>query len=79
MIYNVASILLGFESGSKGQVSLMAMILALILIPAQSIAEEYVFRGFFMQTFGSWFKNPYLAIIIQAIILLQFIHIILLV
>ena len=40
----------------------------MILIPAQCIAEEYVFRGILMQTFGSWFKIPVLAIIIQAIL-----------
>ena len=33
-------------------------ILCLILVPLQCIAEEYIFRGLFMQTFGSWFKIP---------------------
>ena len=43
-------------------------ILCLILVPLQCIAEEYIFRGLFMQTFGSWFKIPILAIILQAVI-----------
>ena len=46
----------------------MAMILSLILIPAQCIAEEHMFRGLLMQTLGSWFNIPVLAIIIQAVI-----------
>ena len=62
------SIFLGNESGGSSQVSLMAMILSLILIPAQCIAEEHMFRGLLMQTLGSWFKIPVLAIIIQAVI-----------
>ena len=44
------------------------MVLSLILIPLQCIAEEYVFRGALMQALGSWFKIPILAIVIQAII-----------
>ena len=62
------SIIIYPESGSKSNVSLITMILSLILIPAQCIAEEYVFRGILMQTLGSWFKIPILAIIIQAIL-----------
>ena len=43
-------------------------ILCLILVPLQCIAEEYIFCGLFMQTFGSWFKIPILAIILHAVI-----------
>ena len=68
LAFNVISIFLGNESGGSSQVSLMAMILSLILIPAQCIAEEHMFRGLLMQTLGSWFKIPVLAIIIQAVI-----------
>lgn len=34
----------------------------------QCIAEEYLFRSFLMQTFGSWFKIPVLAIVLQTLI-----------
>ncbi len=44
------------------------LIATLILVPLQCIAEEYAFRGLIMQTFGSWFKIPVLAIILQSII-----------
>ena len=44
------------------------MIISLIIIPAQCIVEEHVFRGLIMQTLGAWFKNPILAIIIQSVI-----------
>ena len=57
-------------TGSKGTSNLSIAFLAVILIfvPLQSIAEEYVFRGLFMQTLGSWFKIPVLVIVLQAII-----------
>ncbi len=56
--------------GPKGasNISIAFILVLLICVPLQSIAEEYVFRGFIMQTFGSWFNIPILAIAIQAII-----------
>lgn len=39
-----------------------------ILGPLQCIAEEYAFRGLLMQTFGSWFRVPVLAILLQAVV-----------
>ena len=56
--------------GPKGTAhfSLLFLIVILILVPLQCIAEEYVFRGLFMQTFGSWFKIPILAVVLQSIV-----------
>ncbi len=56
-------------NGAKGtyHFSITFLIITLILVPLQCIAEEYVFRGLIMQTFGSWFKIPILAIILQAV------------
>lgn len=48
--------------------SILFLITSLILIPLQCIAEEYIYRGLIMQTFGSWFKIPVLAILLQSII-----------
>ncbi len=39
-----------------------------ILGPLQCIAEEYVFRGLLMQTLGSWFRLPVIAVILQSAI-----------
>ncbi|MBP3791741.1 MAG: CPBP family intramembrane metalloprotease [Methanobrevibacter sp.] len=47
--------------------SILFFIILLIVVPLQCIAEEYVFRGLIMQTFGSWFNIPILAVILQAI------------
>ena len=64
---------LGAETAIVGPVSashfsIAFLIVLLISVPLQSIAEEYIFRGFIMQTLGSWFKIPVLAIVLQAII-----------
>ena len=39
-----------------------------ILGPLQCIAEEYAFRGLLMQTFGSWFRLPAVAVILSSAI-----------
>lgn len=47
----------------------LAGILMLTLMgPMQCIAEEYIFRGFMMQAFGSWFRFAPLAIVISSAI-----------
>ncbi len=48
--------------------TVLSFILLTILGPLQCIAEEYMFRGFIMQTFGSWFRIPVIAVILQALI-----------
>ena len=59
-----------FITGPKGtpQLSIAFILVILITVPLQSIAEEYIFRGLLMQTLGSWFKIPILVLILQAII-----------
>lgn len=56
----------------KGQLNnhftILTFVLCILLTPFQCFAEEYLCRGFLMQTFGSWFKIPIVAIILQAII-----------
>ena len=51
-----------------GHFSIGFFIACLILVPLQCIAEEYVFRGLIMQTFGSWLNIPVLAVILQSIV-----------
>ena len=43
-------------------------ILCLILGPLQCVAEEYLFRGFLMQTIGSWVRIPVVAVIISVLL-----------
>jgi len=43
-------------------------VLIMLLVPLQSAAEEYVFRGLIMQTLGAWVRGPWLGIILSTII-----------
>ena len=48
--------------------TLVGFAVVTILGPLQCIAEEYAFRGLLMQTLGSWFRLPIIAVIIQAVV-----------
>ncbi|MEX5303320.1 CPBP family intramembrane glutamic endopeptidase [Kocuria sabuli] len=41
-----------------------ALAVALLVVPFQAAAEEYVFRGVLMQTIGSWLRHPVWAILL---------------
>lgn len=45
-----------------------ALVAIVILVPLQSAAEEYAFRGFLMQVLGSWIPLVWIPILIQAAI-----------
>ena len=47
--------------------TIITLLLCIIVTPFQCFAEEYLFRGFLMQTLGSWLKNPIIVIILQGI------------
>jgi len=40
------------------------LLLTLLLVPFQAAAEEYVFRGYLMQSIGTWLRHPAWAILI---------------
>lgn len=46
--------------------TVFGFIVCTVLCPLQCAGEEYLHRGFFMQTFGSWFKVPVIAVILQS-------------
>ena len=50
------------------QFTIAGLVLCAILGPLQCVAEEDIFRGLFMQTFGSWFKVTIIAIVLQTAI-----------
>ena len=43
-----------------------SLVVVTVLGPLQCIAEEYIFRGLLMQTLGSWFRIPVIAVILQS-------------
>lgn len=53
--------ILGPEAGPNLWLMLVIIVL---LVPLQATAEEYVFRGYLMQTIGGWLKHPAFAILL---------------
>lgn len=70
LVYILIMIFQIFVLGLKfnNHFTIITFFLCLIITPFQCFAEEYLFRGFLMQAFGSWFKIPIIAIIIQTVI-----------
>ena len=70
LVFTLITILQILIDGAHGESSftILTFILCIIITPFQCFAEEYLCRGFLMQTFGSWFKIPVIAIILQALI-----------
>ncbi|MBF0689038.1 MAG: CPBP family intramembrane metalloprotease [Cellulomonas sp.] len=40
------------------------LVLVVLLVPAQCVAEEVVFRGYLVQTVGAWLRHPAFAIVL---------------
>jgi hypothetical protein len=39
-------------------------VVVLLLVPVQAAAEEYIFRGYLMQSIGRWLRHPAFAILL---------------
>lgn len=70
LVLIVPSIYLIYAYGLKfnNHFTILTLTLTLILTPLQTWGEEVLYRGLLMQTLGSWFKIPILALILQALI-----------
>ena len=71
IIVGIPNLILTFvmhDGTGINQFTIAGFIMLTLLGPMQCVAEEYVFRGLLMQTFGSWFRLPVLAVILQAAI-----------
>ena len=70
IVYGIIMSFNFLASGAKvtSNLPIALAILCLILPIFQGFGEEFLCRGLLMQTFGSWFKIPIVAIILQAAI-----------
>ncbi len=59
-----------FSEGRTGETRFSAagLFLCIVLGTLQCVAEEYMFRGFILQTVGSWTKVPLLGVLIQVLV-----------
>ncbi|MCR4813779.1 MAG: CPBP family intramembrane metalloprotease [Lachnospiraceae bacterium] len=67
-IPNMIQIILTSENTHTIRFTVLGFILCILLVPLQSLAEEFLFRSLVMQTFGGWIKISVVAIIIQAVL-----------
>jgi membrane protease YdiL (CAAX protease family) len=53
----------------RPQPGLVAVLLVVVLVtPLQSAAEEYLFRGYLLQTMGSFFPTPWVGVILSSLL-----------
>ena len=57
----------GSPAFPTGQLAVTAVVI-LLTTPLQAIGEEYAFRGYLMQAFGSLFGNPWVAVVITSLL-----------
>jgi membrane protease YdiL (CAAX protease family) len=57
-----------FQWNFKPKQFLIMLLIALSLIPIQTSLEEFIFRGYLMQGFGSLFKNTWAPLILTSVI-----------
>lgn len=69
VIFGIPTIIKFLLSGRTGDVRFSAggFILMIVFMPLACTAEELMFRGFLMQTAGSWFRLPIIGMIAQTI------------
>ncbi|MFJ6694934.1 lysostaphin resistance A-like protein [Streptomyces sp. NPDC091272] len=49
-------------------VLLASLVVLWALVPFQAAAEEYVFRGWLVQAFGAWLRNPWPGIVVASLL-----------
>ena len=67
VVMTLISIAIQGPSNGVNRLTPLVIVVFIVLICAQSIAEEFLFRGVLMQTIGSWVNIPVAAIIIQSV------------
>lgn len=46
----------------------LSLVAIIVFVPFQAAAEEYAFRGIFMQALGSWLKHPFIPIVLPTLL-----------
>lgn len=50
---------------------LAIVVVALVVVPFQSAAEEFVFRGWLLQTLTAWFRTPWVGMAVSSLLFLS--------
>jgi membrane protease YdiL (CAAX protease family) len=54
----------GARTGGPAPTWPITLVVVLLLVPVQAAAEEYIFRGYLMQSIGRWLRHPAFAILL---------------
>lgn len=65
LIFSALDVFINHQTVSFNNVKVFALVLGVIVIPFQCFSEELLFRGFVMQSLGSWIRIPIIPIVIQ--------------
>ncbi|GLY05073.1 MULTISPECIES: type II CAAX endopeptidase family protein [Actinoplanes] len=59
----------GLESGpADGSRMLVGAVVVMLLVPLQAAGEEYFFRGWLLQAFGSWMRTPWPGVVVSSVL-----------
>ena len=69
VIFAIPNIIPYLLAGTTGEIEFTpdGLIMLLLFLPFQCIAEELLYRSYVMQTVGSWFKVPVIGLIVQIV------------
>jgi uncharacterized protein len=70
LMYGVLMVIPGEDDGATWvgwQRFAVGVAVAVVLVPFQAAGEEYLFRGWLVQAFGSWTRSPWPGIVVSAV------------
>ncbi|HWS38791.1 MAG TPA: type II CAAX endopeptidase family protein [Actinoplanes sp.] len=56
------------ESPELASTEIGFLVVLVLLVPLQAAGEEYLFRGWMLQAFGSWFRSPWPGIVVSSLL-----------
>jgi len=68
VVMTLISVAVQGQAHGVNRLTPLVIVVFIVLICAQSISEEFLFRGIIMQTIGSWVNIPVVAIIIPSVL-----------
>jgi uncharacterized protein len=69
-VVGLATVVQSWLSGESHQMASTdaGFLVVLVLVPLQAAGEEYLFRGWMLQAFGSWFRSPWPGAVVTSLL-----------
>ncbi|GAA2092525.1 CPBP family intramembrane metalloprotease [Microlunatus panaciterrae] len=68
LVYMTISLLVEPQSGARPAHWVLLLVMVVLMTPLQAAGEEYAFRGFVLQSIGSWFRHPIVALVVPMVL-----------